>query len=104
MTENLRNEFQKQIAEGDTSALVALTATMLASEVLPALDELRKQLAALKWKFNLTEQALAEIVTIYEHLQDFAPTPEKEGRLADDRRRLQAKLERVTERLMATKV
>jgi len=99
MSENVnpRDELAKQIAEGDTSALVAATATMLVTEVLPVLDELRAQLSGLRRKFDFTELALAEIVTIYEHLQDLVPA-NKSSRFAQERVRLQAKLERLVKK------
>jgi hypothetical protein len=94
---NPRDQLVSQIAEGDVPKLVALTATMLAKEVLPALDELRGELGGLRWKFNFIEQALAEVVTIYEHLQELVPAS-KSAELAQERARLQAKLEKVTKK------
>ena len=90
-----RDEFVKRIAEGDTATLVAATATMLATEVLPALDEIKRNWNVVSNRLWLTEIALAEIVMLYEHLQELMP-PRMSIRIAERKAFFQGRLERLT--------
>jgi hypothetical protein len=71
---NPRDQLRKQIAEGDTAVLVVAVATMLAKEVLPALDEINAKVEGLRsmvhWKLDEAKLALDMGITVYERLRE----------------------------------
>jgi hypothetical protein len=101
-----RDELHKQITEGDTPDVIAATAIMVAREVLPALDDLKRKIAALddelKRKMNVvnnrllqSEMALSEIGMVYDHLQALVP-PSAAIAIAERKAFFQGRLERFT--------
>jgi hypothetical protein len=89
-----RDELADRIVEGDAD-VATLIATVLVKEVLPALDHIRAEVAAGRYRLMYADMALAQIGTIYEHLQDLAPL-KRQGQLARERLHWQERLEKVT--------
>jgi hypothetical protein len=96
---NPRDQLVSQIAEGDTATLVALTATLLAKEVLPALDELNAKVERLHsmvhWKLDEAGLALDMAITVYERLRELGMLSQP---FVDRWRSLQQRREKLLER------
>ena len=90
-----RDEFAARVEAGsvdlDDIALVLL------KEVLPALDRINKQIAALNVSASASAMALTEIHSIYGHLQDILPK-RVVGPIARQRAELRERLEKVMEK------
>jgi hypothetical protein len=71
--ERPRDELIKLIETGDLDQGTQVIAAVLLREVLPALDRISKQIAALNVSASAGAMALAEIHSIYGHLQDILP-------------------------------
>jgi hypothetical protein len=92
---NPRDELVSQIAEGDVHKLVALTATLLAKEVLPALDELNAKVERLHWKLDQAGLALDMAITVYQRLRELGMLSKP---FVDRWRSLQQRREKLIER------
>jgi hypothetical protein len=91
--ESFRDELADRIAKGDLD--IELVATVLVSEVLPALDHINAQI---KGRLVFAEMALAEIHAIYGYLGDLAEG-RKSGPLRQARAVLQERLEKAISHL-----
>jgi hypothetical protein len=72
---SFRDQLTDQLASDSTDApaLMQLIALVLMNEVLPLLDEIANRVRLQRYRLGLAEMALAELHTIYGHLQDIVP-------------------------------